>query len=308
MHADVGDELILTGSRQNLPGNSRRSMRIRATAPEQTHGAALCTALNFPSGMLPARRPLENGGRMDNNMSVALSRLAAQQRSIDVIADNIANTGTPGYRAERMVFADYLTSQRHTSAPPGGKQLVFTQDRATYREQTEGALTQTGNPLDLALSGNGFFQVQTPAGTRLTRAGRFELQPDGTVADAAGNALLDTGGQPLKVSTADTVLTVSGDGSLSSENGPLGRVAVVSPADPNRLVAEGSRLFRADTPVTAVSSPSVTQGAVEDSNVQPVSELVRMMAAERDFQFMTQYVEAEGQRQQTAIDKIAATT
>ncbi len=242
---------------------------------------------------------------MDNNMSVALSRLSAQQRSIDVIADNIANAGTPGYRAERMVFADYLTSQRDTTEPLGGKQLVFTQDRATYREQTEGSLTQTGNPLDLALTGSGFFQVQTPGGTRLTRAGHFELKPDGTVADAAGNALLDTSGQPLKVSTADTVLTVAGDGSLSSENGPLGKIGVVTPTDPNKLTAEGSRLFRADTPTIPVTSPAVTQGAVEESNVQPISELVRMMAAERDFQFVTQYVEAEGQRQQTAIDKIA---
>ena len=245
---------------------------------------------------------------MDNNMSIALSRLTAQQRGIDVIAGNIANASTPGYRAERMVFADYLTPQRRTTAPAGGKQLVFTQDRATYREQTEGSLTQTGNPLDLALSGAGFFQVQTPAGTRLTRAGRFTLQPDGTVGDAAGNPALDTTGQPLKISTADTVLTVAGDGSLSSENGPLGRFAVVVPNDPNKLVAEGARLFRADTPVTPATKASVTQGAVEESNVQPISELVNLMASERDFQFVTQYVEAEGQRQQTAIDKIAAPT
>jgi flagellar basal-body rod protein FlgF len=102
------------------------------------------------------------------------------------------------------------------------------------------------------------------------------------------------------------VLTVSGDGALSSENGPIGRIGVAIPADLNKLTAEGSRLFRADTPVTQSTKPAVVQGAVEDSNVQPVAELVKMMASERDFQFVTQYVEAEGQRQQSAIDKIAA--
>jgi len=243
---------------------------------------------------------------MDNNTSIALSRLTTQQRTIDMIANNIANASTAGYRAERMVFADFLVPQPRMGTVQGGKQLYFTQDRATYREQTEGTISHTGNPLDLALGGPGYFQVQTAAGPRLTRAGRFGLMPDGTIADESGNALLDTAGQPMKVSVADTHLSVGGDGSLSSENGPLGRIGVSVPADPYKLVAEGSRLLRADTPVTPATSPKVVQGAVEDSDVRPVTELVTMMAAERDFQFVTQYVQAEGQREQNAIDKIAA--
>jgi flagellar basal-body rod protein FlgF len=241
---------------------------------------------------------------MENNTLIALSRMTTQQRNIDVVAGNIANAGTPGYRAERMVFADYLTSEQRTASPPGGKQIYFTQDRATWREQTEGTISHTGNPLDLALSGNGYFTVQTPAGPRLTRAGRFTLQADGTIADSAGNGLLDTAGQPMRVAPADTVLTVAGDGTLSSQNGQLGRIGVAVPADPNKLFAEGSRLFRADTPVTQATKPAIVQGAVEDSNVQPVGELVRMMTSQRDFEFVTQYVEAESQRQQNAIDKI----
>jgi flagellar basal-body rod protein FlgF len=184
--------------------------------------------------------------------------------------------------------------------------LAFTQDRATYRERAEGSLTQTGNPLDLALSGDGYFTVQTANGTRLTRAGRFTLQADGTITDEAGNALLDSNGQKLTAGATDTRLTVTGDGAISSENGPIGRIAVVTPADPNKLTAEGARLLRADTQTNPVAAPRVVQGAVEDSNVQPVAELVRMMGTQRDFQFVTQFVEAENQRHQTAIDKIAA--
>jgi flagellar basal-body rod protein FlgF len=242
---------------------------------------------------------------MDNNTSIALSRMTTQQRAIDVIANNIANASTAGYRAERMVFADFLVSQPRLGTPPGGKQMYFTEDRATYREQTEGTIRHTGNPLDLAIGGAGYFQVQTAAGPRLTRAGRFGLLPDGTIADESGNALLNTAGQPMKVGVADTILSVGGDGSLSSQNGPLGRIGIVTPTDLYRLVGEGNRLLRADTPLTPTPAPKVVQGAVEDSDVQPVTELVKMMTAQRDFQFVTQYVEAEGQREQNAIDKIA---
>jgi len=242
---------------------------------------------------------------MNNATDIALSRLTAQMRAMDITANNLANMSTPGYRAERMVFADWLSPQSRTTAPRGDTQLAFTQDRATYRERAEGSLTQTGNPLDLALSGDGFFTVQTANGTRLTRAGRFTLQASGTITDEAGNALLDTNGQTMTVAAADTKLTVTADGAISSQNGTIGRIAVVTPNDPNKLTAEGGRLLRADTPTTPVTTPRVVQGAVEDSDVQPITELVRMMRTQRDFQFVTQFVDAENLRHQTAIDKIA---
>jgi flagellar basal-body rod protein FlgF len=242
---------------------------------------------------------------MDNSTTIALSRLTAQSRSMDVIASNLANMSTPGYRAERMVFADWLSPQSSTTIPRGDRQLAYTQDRATYREQGEGTLTQTGNPLDLALSGEGFFTVRTASGTRLTRAGRFTLQSTGTITDEAGNALLDVNNRPMVAAAADTKISVTADGAISSQNGPIGKIAIVKPNDANRITAEGGRLFRADVPTTPVASPKLVQGAVEDSNVQPVGELVRMMATQRDFQFVTQFIQAEGQRQQDAIDKIA---
>jgi flagellar basal-body rod protein FlgF len=248
----------------------------------------------------------KDGGVMDNTINIALSRLSVQQRAMEMIAGNLANTSTPGFRAERMVFADWLTSQSSGAVPAGDRKLAFTQVRATYRDQSEGSITPTNNPLDLALTGNGFFTVQTANGTRLTRAGRFSLQGDGSITDESGNPLLDTNGAPMRISPADTQLTVKGDGSLNSENGPLGQIAVVTPNDPNRLTAEGGRLFRADVPTTPVTAPKVIQGALEESNVQPITEVTRMISTERDFQFVAQFVEAEGQRKQSAIDKMAA--
>ena len=235
---------------------------------------------------------------------VALSSLVAQQRALDVTAANIANANTPGFKAERMVFSDWLSRQRHVDPVRGGQTVAFTQDRATYRDRQAGALQQTGNPFDLALGGDGYFTVDTPRGPRLTRAGRFTPMSDGRVGDANGNALLDQSGQPIRLSPADTRITVTADGTVSSENGRLGKLGIVQPDDPNRMTAEGGRLFRADGPTSPVAAPQLVQGAVEDSNVQPVIELTRMMADLRDFQFTSQFVQGEADRQQSAIDKL----
>ena len=136
---------------------------------------------------------------MDIASNVATSRLVAQQRAMDVIADNIANANTPGFKAQRMQFSDWLSPQKST-APQGGGTIAYTQDRATWREQQVGTLTHTGNPLDLALGRDGYFTVQTASGQRLTRDGRFSLQANGTLSDSAGDAVLDSNGQRIQFS------------------------------------------------------------------------------------------------------------
>lgn len=236
---------------------------------------------------------------MDINTAIALSRLSAQQRAMDVTATNIANAGTPGYQAERTVFADWLG---HTG---NGETIAFTQDRATWRDTTPGALSRTGNPLDVALSGPGYFTVQTAQGIRLTRAGHFSLSAGGALTDGLGNQVLDSNGRPIQFAPADTGITIAGDGTISSRNGQIARLAVVSVAEPQKLVAEGGRLLNPDATSTApIPRPRLTQGAIEDSNIQPTLELTRMMADLREFQFTSQFIQAEADRQQGAIDKI----
>lgn len=225
--------------------------------------------------------------------NVATSRLVAQQRAMDVIADNIANANTPGFKTERVQFSDWLN-----------RSVAYTQDRATWRDQRAGTLTHTGNPFDLGITSDGYFTVGTPRGPRLTRDGRFGQLPDGTLADGSGNAVLDTSGRPIVLSPTDTQVAIAGDGTVSSENGQLGKIGVVRPTDPMQLAAEGNTLFRAGSPTTPVTSPGLVQGSIEDSNVQPVLEMTRMMDGERQFQFMIQFIQAESDRQQSAIDKL----
>lgn len=244
---------------------------------------------------------------MELTSYVALSYLSAQQRSLEVTATNLANSGTSGFKAQRVLFSDWLATQQGADGSRGTKPVSMVQDRATWRDFTEGTLQHTGNPLDLAITGDGFFTVQTPRGPRLTRAGRFAPQPDGQVADGAGNALLDTTGQPLRLSPADVNITVSADGTVASENGPIGRIGIVQPADTARMQAEGATTLRAESPTAPVAAPRIVQGAVEESNVQPILEMSRMMSGLRSFEFAAQLVQKESDRQQNAIDKLTQT-
>jgi flagellar basal-body rod protein FlgF len=130
--------------------------------------------------------------------------------------------------------------------------------------------------------------------------------PDRTLADSSGNAVLDTNGRPIKIPSTETNIHISGDGTISSDSGQLGKIGVVKPNDPMAMRAEGATLFISDSPTTPVAQPGLVQGAVEDSNVQSVLEMTRMIDTQRQFQFVTQLIQAESDRQQSAIEKIAS--
>jgi flagellar basal-body rod protein FlgF len=240
---------------------------------------------------------------MDITTALAASRLIAQQRAMDITANNVANANTPGYRTERVQFSDYIDKQTGMKSPPGIKSISYTHDRATYREPQPGAVSHTGNTFDLALTRDGYFTVNTKNGPRLTRDGRFGPMPDGTLADASGNPVLDSNGKPIQIPLTDTKITIASDGSLSTENGQVGKIGVVQ-TDPMKLQAEGATHFVAGAATAPVASPGIVQGAMEESNVQPVLEVTRMLDNERQFQLVTQLVQAEGDRQQNAIDKL----
>lgn len=244
---------------------------------------------------------------MQNPTSIVLSRIVAQTRAMDVTATNIANSSTPGYRTERVVFSDFLVPEKRgiTGAETS---LTYVADRSTFRDTQAGALTPTGDPLDLAITGAGFFSVLTPGGAKLTRAGHFGLSATGTVVDDNGNALLDSTGKPLQTSPSDTAVTVASDGSMSTRNGQIGRIGVVVAADLNKLKGVGSRLYDASaTATTADPKPKIVQGAIEGSNVAPTLELTNMMNMSREFQFASQFLQSESEREQGVIDKILQT-
>lgn len=244
---------------------------------------------------------------MESPGYIVLSRLVAAQRATAVTANNIANADTPGFRAYRAVFGTVLEQQSRAEAPQGGRDLAFVQDRATWRETSAAPLQRTGNPLDLALTDpEAYFAVQTPRGERYTRAGRFTLDGGGGVVDADGNPLLGVGGQPLQIDPGTTRFDIRADGAVVTENGEAGRVRAVRFGDQQQLRAEGDRNFLAppEMPPEPVERPGVIQGATEASNVRPVLELTRLTEDMRNFQFVAQMVEREGERLGSAVDRI----
>lgn len=240
---------------------------------------------------------------MDTPGYIILSRLSAQLRATEVLANNIANGDTPGFRAERSVFGAKLQPDR---APivPGDRTVAYSVDRATWRDTAPGGIAQTGNPLDVAIQGEGFFAVETPRGERFTRAGRFSLDQARQLVDTEGNPVLDTSGRPIAFAAGDSRIEISGDGTVRSENGVVGRLGVVRFGNAQALLAEGNRLFRTDQTPEPVARPQLVQGAVEGSNVSPVVEIGRLTEEVRQFQFAIQFSEREGERLQTAVERI----
>jgi flagellar basal-body rod protein FlgF len=240
---------------------------------------------------------------MDTPGYIILSRLGAQMRATEVLASNLANADTPGFRALRPVFTSSPETQRGVGGHSSGRQVHYALDRATWRDDAAGPINATGNPLDLAIRGTGWFAVETPNGERYTRAGRFALDADRRIVDAEGRPVLGAAG-PISLAVNDTRIEIQGDGTVRSENGVVGRLRVVRFGNEQGMRSEGDSLFASDDPPETVERPNVVQGAIEGSNVNGVLEMVRLTGELREFQFATQFAEREGERLGLAIDRI----
>lgn len=242
---------------------------------------------------------------MDSPGYILISRLALQERSTQALAHNLANADTPGFRAMRPVFGQVMVGVRGAGGLPGDSSMSFPQDRATWRDMSQGSLQTTGNKLDVAIDGEGFFVVETPKGERYTRAGRFSIGANGRLVDQEGNAVLDSRNRPIAFSAQDTQIEITKTGVVQSENGPIATLQLARFQNPQNLMAEGNRLFDAknEAPIP-VDNPKVVQGALEGSNISPVLELTRMTAEMREFQYASMFTEREGERISNAVERM----
>ena len=242
---------------------------------------------------------------MDSPGYILMSRLALQERSTQALAHNIANADTPGFRAMRPVFGQVMVNLRGAGGLPGDKSMSIPQDRATWRDMAPGTLQTTGNPLDVAIDGEGFFVVETPKGERYTRAGRFSIGANGRLVDQEGNTVLDSRDRPISFSAQDTQIEITKTGVIQSENGEIATLRLVRFDNSQNLMAEGNRLFDAqnEEPVP-VERPKVLQRALEGSNVSPVLEITRLTAEMREFQYASMFSERENERINNSVERI----
>jgi flagellar basal-body rod protein FlgF len=245
---------------------------------------------------------------MDNTLYVALSRQAVLQRALDVAANNIANQDTVGFKVEELT-----TRTDPISPPPIPSNLSpvnYVLDTGLARDFGQGELSQTGNPMDVALAGPGFFTLQTPNGPRYTRDGRFTLDAQGQIVDRQGDPVLSASGSPIIVDPQQGPVMIAKDGSVSqSANGQatqLGKLGVVQFANLSALSKQGANQYSetsGQTPVP-VTNAIVTQGMVEHSNVNPVKEVTSLISISRAYDRMQDIMSSTMDLSSKAVDSL----
>ncbi|MGH1577983.1 flagellar hook-basal body complex protein [Planktotalea sp.] len=235
---------------------------------------------------------------MENASYTTLTRQSGLMREMSVIANNIANASTTGYRQEGLVFSEVL--QPVKDAP--SLSMATARARATSLEP--GTMTQTGGPLDLAIDGQGFFLIQTPEGERLSRAGHFMPNAQGDLVTADGFSVLDAGGAPLFVPPSASGITIAPDGSISADGQLLGQVGIVQPSAGTQILRENGVHFRADGPIEPNFDARVRQGFLEGSNVNPLTQIARMIEVQRAYEMGQSFAESENERLRNAMRTI----
>jgi flagellar basal-body rod protein FlgF len=238
---------------------------------------------------------------METPTYIALSRQLGLRRNMDIIANNMANMNTPAYKAERLIFVEYLQK------PSADDKQSFAQDLGTMRDVTEGPLQKTDNPFDLAISGEGYFTIETPLGDRYTRHGRFQLDAESRLVTGQGNPVLDNGGSEIRIPPNSGRVEISGDGTISAGGGPIARLGLVTFDDQQQLRRSANNLYLApdDLQPKEVEKPKIAQGMLEESNVMAINELTRMITVHRQHQSLGRAIQQEHERQVKAINTIS---
>ena len=240
---------------------------------------------------------------MENAQLIGLSRQIALQRQMDVVANNIANINTTGFKSEQLLFEEYLMPvAKDRDFPTLDQPLSYTEDWTTIHDMAGGALVQTDNPLDVALDGEGFLAVETPQGERYTKSGSLAIDGTGTLVDLNGNAVLGNGG-PIQFAAGETDIMIGEDGSISSSAGQKGRLRIVEFADPQATEREGSNLWSGTDPIDATAT-RVLQGSIEKSNVNGVGEMTEMIRVQRAYESVASLISKQDDQRRTAIQKL----
>jgi len=250
---------------------------------------------------------------MENTLLVALSRQMSLERQIDVIANNVANVNTNGFKADKSVFEEYLnTGAREDNFTPSDRRVSFVLDRATYHDFGQGSVEKTGSPLDVSIDGKGFIAVQTPQGERYTRDGSFQINGQGQLVTSGGNIVLGTNG-PIVFQPTDRDIKISAEGTITVGEGIVtqfdsirGRLKLVKFDNPQRLTKEGANLYAAGGAAAQADTTSrINQGFVEKSNVNAVTEMTRMMEVMRTYQSVASLMQQQSDLRKNAIQMLA---
>lgn len=234
---------------------------------------------------------------MTTTGEVALSYQLALTNQLDITANNIANVTTPGFQSKHPLFVEFLVSVDDT-----GEEIAYVVDKGTIRNLNPGPINYTGNPLDISIEGRGYFVVETDEGIFYTRNGAFQLDASGQFVTSAGAAVLDDSNSPIVIAPGETQINITRDGTISTENGVIGRFRLVEFADEQAMTNLGDSLLTSDEDPLVASESAVVQGMLEGSNVIAVAEITRMIKLLRAYQAANQLITTEEEREKQAIE------
>ena len=234
---------------------------------------------------------------MDAAGYATLNRQSGLMREMGVVANNIANSSTTGFRREGVVFSEFV------SALDQDPSLSMAHASGRHVDLSQSTVAQTGGQFDFAIQGEGFFLIETPQGQRLTRAGSFTPSAEGELVTPDGYRLLDAGGAPIFVPPDAKGIAMSADGTMSANGQPIAQIGLWQPSDPLALKHQSGTLFEGGA-LEPAEGATVLQGMLEDSNVEPVAEIARMIEVQRAYELGQKFLDAEDERVRGVIQAL----
>lgn len=239
---------------------------------------------------------------MENSVYIGLSKQVVLRENMNIIANNVANVNTPGYRAQNMVFTEYIEDPRYMK-----EDMSMVLDYGQYQMTDPGSLKQTGNPLDVALVGNGFLGIQTPSGIQYTRAGNLTMDADGILRNARGMAVASTNGGDIVIPADAKEIRIDKKGVISTENGAIDQLMIAEFKNYQELNPAGNGLYTTTEAAIPAEKTTVMQGKLEGSNVQSVVEMTRMIDVLREYQAVQNMMQSEHERLRSSAQRLSKT-
>jgi flagellar basal-body rod protein FlgF len=239
---------------------------------------------------------------MENSLYIALSRQISLANRMNLVANNIANVNTPGFKSEHMLFVEETVE---TDA--GIEVMSFVNDYGQFTKVDQGPVKLTGNPLDVALEGTGFFAVETATGTKYTRAGNFKLNNENVLVTANGMPVLSDGEDQIEIPEGATSISIGQNGSIMADGSEVGRLMIAEFENIQELNPTGHGLYETEQEPFEPENPQtrVVQGSLEMSNVNSILEMTDMIEISRQYQSTQRLMQNEHDRMRSAITKLS---
>ena len=242
---------------------------------------------------------------MENAQLVALSRQQTLQRQLDIVANNVANASTTGFKARGAKFAEYLMPTARFDAGSGeSRKVSYVTEANSDLDFSEGAIEHTGSALDIALRGNLLLTVNTPAGTRYTRNGSLGLNAKQQLVTSDGYVVMGEGG-PIQPDPADGPVEITADGTVGNRSGQIAKLKLVDVSDPRVLKNDGRNLYSSEKALTPAINPRIDVGALEKSNVTPVLEMSRLIDISRAYSNLAMMMQHLDDLKKNALDRLS---